>query len=187
MELQLGVAAQPGHRIGPRQVGRELQLRVLARGKLQRLVRLQAQAADVVREHVDARDRRLQDARRMHHDLVGLRDLDGAALGQRGLAGQHVALALAVGAVRADGVLSAVEHLARHHLAAAGAAAPRHAAVGHRHVVLAQHFEQVRAGANLERAGQGVNVQVHRGFLLRRRGAGLSLGGDDARPLPIDQ
>jgi len=115
----------------------------------------------------------------MHHHLVGLGDLDRAALGQGGLAGQHVALALAVGT---DGVLACVEHLARHQLAAAGAAAPGHAAVRHRHMVLAQHLEQVRAGADLERAGQGVDVQVHRMFFswagaVRRLSRGRMMRG----------
>ncbi|MNS95862.1 hypothetical protein D3C72_1301380 [compost metagenome] len=175
MEFELRVAAQPGHRVRPCQLGAELQLRVLARRELQRLVGFEAQAADVVREHVDARDRGLEHARRVHHHLVGLGDLDGAAFGQRALAGQHVTLALPVGP---DRVLAAVEQLPRHHLAAAGAAAPRHAAVRHRHLVLAQHLEQVRAGADLEGAGKGVNVQVHRRalFFWRRRQGRLVSG-----------
>ena len=43
-------------------------------------------------------------------------------------------------------------------------------------MVLAQHFEQVRAGADFERAGNRVNVQVHRGlFFAPAQETGLSL------------
>jgi hypothetical protein len=46
-------------------------------------------------------------------------------------------------------------------LAAAGAATTRHAAVGHRHIVLAQGIEQVHACGNAERALEGSDKNFH--------------------------
>ena len=92
VELEQAVAGQAGHRIGSDMFGRELQRRVLARAEFERLGQLDAHAANVVRRLLDGGDGALDDACRMHHHLVELGQLDGAALGQHGLAGEDVGI-----------------------------------------------------------------------------------------------
>ena len=140
LELHLGVIGQTGHRVGTDVLGRELQGGVLARRKRQRLGQLDANLADVVRGLFDRHHGALDDACRVHHHLVHLGNLDGAGLAQHRLAGQHIALAIDGRTARFG---PAVAHIALDHLAAAGAAAARHAAVGHRHTVGVQNLQQV--------------------------------------------
>ncbi len=92
LELHFRVPRQAGHRIGSDMFGRELQRRVLARAEFERLGQLDAHAANVVRRLLDGGDGALDDACRMHDHLVELGQLDGAALGQHGLAGEDVGI-----------------------------------------------------------------------------------------------
>ena len=96
VELEQAMSAQPGHRIRPHMLGRELQLHVLAWRELHGFGRAQHQTLDVVGHVFEGDDRRLDDARRVHDDFVGLGDLDRAGPGDVGLAGEHEVL-VAVG------------------------------------------------------------------------------------------
>jgi hypothetical protein len=160
MELEHAVAGEAGHRIRSSVLGRELELHVLAGRELDRLGRSQHQPLDVVRQVLDRSDGGLDDARRVHHDLVGLRDLDRARLGEVGLAGEHVAVA----AVERPALFSgAFHHLAVDHAAAAGAAAPRHARVRHRHLRGLQRLQQIGARFEPDHAVEWLNEKVHGG------------------------
>jgi hypothetical protein len=159
VELERTVARQARHRVRARMVRRELQLHVLPGRELDRLGGLQHEAPDVVRQRLDRAHARLDDARRVHDDLVGLRNLDRARLGHEGLAGEHVLVApFERTLLRAAGV----EHLAFGHPAAAGAAAPGPAAVGHRHLRRAQGLEQVRTRLDLDDPLQRLHPHFHR-------------------------
>jgi len=161
VELEQAVAGQSGHGVRPGMFRCELQLHVLARRKRHRLGRAQHQPLDVVGQVLKGDDRRLDDARRVHHHLVGLRYLDRAGLGEVGLAGQHVAL---FAGQRPLLFARPFHHLAIEHPATAGAAAPGHARVRHRHLGVLQRLQQVGAGLDPDDTVEGLNEDVHGEF-----------------------
>ena len=160
VELEQLVAAEARHGIRPGVLRAELKLHVLAGRELDRLGRPQQQALDVVRQVLDGDHAGLDDAGRVHHDLVGFRDLDGAGLGDVGLAGQHEA---SVAIQRALLLAATLHHLAVQHTAAAGAAAPGHAGVGHRHLRGLQGLQKVHARFDPDAAVERLNEDFHGG------------------------
>ena len=158
MELKRSIVAETGHGIGAGMLGCELELCVLTGRKLNRLGRLQHQPFDVVRHVFQSHHGGLDDARRVHHDFVGLGNLDGAGLGDVGPARQHIGVVAVVGLLLID---TTFHHLARHHLATAGAASPRHARIRHRHLRSAQRLQQIGARLDLHDAVEGLNKNFH--------------------------
>src|SRR5690606_22937837 len=78
LELHLFVVRQAGHGIRPDVVWRELKGRVLARTELKWLGQLDPDSTNVVRGMFNGNNGTLEDLCRMGHDLIHIRDLDGA-------------------------------------------------------------------------------------------------------------
>ena len=158
LELHLSVIAQTGHGVGANVFGRELQAEVLTGAERDRLGQLDANAADVVRGLFNGRDRGFDDARRVHHHFVGLGQLNHAVTHEHRLAGQHVVVFCGVWPTELG---AAAAHLPRDHAAAAGAAAPGHAAVRHRQLVRAQHVQQIASAFHAQAQVHGLNDEFH--------------------------
>ena len=147
LKFPFTVIVQTGHGIGADVFGRELHGGILAGAEFDRLGQLDADAADVMGGLFDGSDRSLDDARGVHNHLVHLGQLDGAVVGQHGLAGQHIVILVSLGAASLGATIA---HLAGHHAATASAAAARHATVGDGQLVGPKHVQQIASAVYVQ-------------------------------------